>query len=112
MIQGGGFTADGTQKPTRAPIKNEADNGAQNLRGTIAMARTNDPDSATAQFFINVTTNMPLNHTSKDDGRTWGYAVFGYVVDGMPVADKIRFVKTGRGDRPVEPVIIESITRL
>lgn len=111
MIQGGGFDAELTPKPTEAPIKNEADNGLTNERGTLAMARTNDPDSATAQFFINVTDNPALDHRGKQSGRTWGYAVFGRVIEGMDVVDEIRFVPTeARGphqDVPVEPVVIE-----
>lgn len=113
MIQGGGFDAELEQKPTDAPIKNEADNGMANARGTIAMARTNDPDSATAQFFINVVDNPSLDHRGKQSGRTWGYAVFGRVTEGMDVVDEIRFVPTeARGphqDLPVEPVVIESV---
>lgn len=113
MIQGGGFDADLAQQPTEAPIKNEADNGLSNERGTLAMARTNDPDSATAQFFINVVDNTALDHRGKQSGRTWGYAVFGRVVEGMEVVDEIRFVPTeARGphqDVPIEPVIIERV---
>jgi len=113
MIQGGGFDADLGQKSTDAPIKNEADNGMWNERGTLAMARTNDPDSATAQFFINVVDNPALDHRGKQSGRTWGYAVFGRVTEGMDVVDEIRFVPTeARGphqDVPVEPVVIERI---
>jgi cyclophilin family peptidyl-prolyl cis-trans isomerase len=113
MIQGGGFDTDFQQKPTREPIQNEADNGLENLRGTLAMARTNDPHSATSQFFINVTDNSFLNHRGAQSGRTWGYAVFGQVVDGMDVVDSIRNVETGsRGfhrDVPTEPVIIERV---
>jgi len=114
MIQGGGFTPDYERKPTNAPIVNEADNGLKNQRGTIAMARTMEPNSATAQFFINVKDNDFLNHTSKTP-RGWGYAVFGKVVKGMDVVDKIRKVKTGPGgvfpqDVPQEAVIIERIT--
>ncbi|MGF1525403.1 MAG: peptidylprolyl isomerase [Candidatus Competibacterales bacterium] len=115
MIQGGGFTPEMARKPTKAPIANEADNGLANDRGTIAMARTSDPHSATAQFFINVTNNRMLNHTAPTD-RGWGYAVFGEVVDGMEVVDAIRQVATGRrgpyGDVPVEPVVIEKVTVL
>lgn len=110
MIQGGGMTADMKPKPTRDPIVNEADNGLKNLRGTVAMARTNVVDSATSQFFINVEVNGALDHVSKDDSRTWGYAVFGKVVDGMDVVDDIRFVKTGPRDVPVETVLIESVS--
>lgn len=111
MIQGGGFTVDMQQKPTRDPIPNEADNGLQNKRGTIAMARTMDPHSATAQFFINVVDNPSLNHQSPASGSTWGYAVFGRVIEGMEVVDEIRYVEThsvgGHQDVPVEPVVIE-----
>ncbi len=113
MVQGGGFDTDFQQKPTREPIENEADNGLSNERGTLAMARTNDPHSATAQFFINVTDNDFLNHRSTASGQTWGYAVFGRVVDGMDVVDTIREVDTGRRgmhqDVPVEDVIIERV---
>ena len=109
MIQGGGFTADSEQKPTRDPIVNEADNGLSNLRGTIAMARTNDVNSATAQFFINVELNAGLDHTGTLSSREWGYAVFGKVIDGMDVVDDIRFVETGANDWPVETVLIESV---
>jgi cyclophilin family peptidyl-prolyl cis-trans isomerase len=109
MIQGGGLDADYRQLPTREPIPNEADNGMRNLRGTIAMARTNDPDSATSQFFINVEANPPLDHTGKTDSRAWGYTVFGHVVDGMDVVDKIRFVRTDARDTPLEPVMIEGV---
>jgi len=109
MIQGGGMTPDMIEKPTRDPIKNEADNGLKNQRGTVAMARTNVVDSATSQFYINVEVNGALNHTSTESSRTWGYAVFGRVVDGMDVVDEVRFVETGRGDVPVEVVLIESV---
>lgn len=113
MVQGGGFTADLTQKPTREPVRNEADNGLKNLRGTVAMARTNDPHSATSQFFINVEANPALDHTGMDNSRAWGYTVFGAVVSGMNVVDDIRFVETGRvkgmSDVPLEPVVIESV---
>ncbi len=113
MIQAGGFDTDFEQKPTRDPIENEADNGLENERGTLAMARTNDPHSATSQFFINVTDNSFLNHQSKQSGRTWGYAVFGRVVDGMDVVDQIRQVETGNQGMhqnvPVEPVVIERV---
>jgi cyclophilin family peptidyl-prolyl cis-trans isomerase len=93
MVQGGGFTADMQQKPTQAPVVNEADNGLKNRRGTVAMARTMDPNSATSQFFINTVDNGFLDHTGKNP-RGWGYAVFGKVVEGMDVVDKIRAVKT------------------
>ena len=109
MIQGGGFTTDMSQKPTKAPIKNEADNGLRNDRGTIAMARTNIIDSATSQFFINQVNNDFLNHGDGD----FGYAVFGRVVDGMDVVDKISAVKTGpkgvHRDVPEETVLVESV---
>lgn len=109
MIQGGGMTADMERKPTREPIVNEADNGLKNLRGTIAMARTSEINSATAQFFINVEVNGSLDYTGKESSRSWGYAVFGRVTDGMDVVDEIRFVKTGRNDVPLETVLIESV---
>ncbi len=108
MIQGGGFDAQMNQKPTRAPIKNEADNGLANDAYTIAMARTAVPDSATAQFFINVADNEFLDYPGQDG---WGYCVFGRVVEGMDVVDKIKGVKTSRSgfhqDVPVEDVVIE-----
>jgi cyclophilin family peptidyl-prolyl cis-trans isomerase len=94
MIQGGGYTADFSRKQTRAPIKNEADNGLKNVRGSISMARTRDPHSASAQFFINVVDNSALDHKAPD-ARGWGYAVFGKVVEGMDVVDKIRGQSTG-----------------
>ncbi len=113
MILGGGFTPDLRQKPTRAPVPLEADNGLKNDRGTIAMARTSDPNSATAQFFINVKNNDMLN-APNPDGH--GYTVFGKVVSGMDVVDKIRAVPTGAQgpmrDVPVEPVVIRSATVL
>lgn len=113
MIQGGGFEPDLNQKPVREPIVNEADNGLTNARGTIAMARTNMPHSATAQFFINVTDNPSLDHRGKQSGGTWGYAVFGQVTEGMDVVDAIRFVETatsgGLRDVPIDPVIIERV---
>ena len=113
MIQGGGFTAEMEQKETRAPIENEANNGLKNDRGAIAMARTQDPHSATAQFFINVQDNDFLNHTGENI-QGWGYAVFGRLTDGEDVLDKIRCVQTGgqagHQDVPVEPIIIESVT--
>ncbi len=114
MIQGGGFTAELDKKPTREPIQNEADNGLANDRGTVAMARTPDPHSATAQFFINTADNAFLNHTGKD-ARGWGYAVFGTVVEGLEVVDAISGVATTRkgamADVPVEPVVILSARR-
>ena len=108
MIQGGGHTADMKEKPTREPIANEAHNGLKNARGTIAMARTSNPHSATAQFFINLVDNDALNPGGAD---AYGYAVFGKVVAGLDVIDKIAAVKTGRSgmhrDVPVEDIIIE-----
>jgi peptidyl-prolyl cis-trans isomerase B (cyclophilin B) len=113
MIQGGGFTSDMRQKPTRTPIQNEADNRVANARGTIAMARTNDPHSATAQFFINLKDNGFLDHTGKHP-QGWGYAVFGKVVEGMDVVDKIADVRTTRKGMhenvPAEAVVIEKTT--
>jgi cyclophilin family peptidyl-prolyl cis-trans isomerase len=112
MIQGGGFDKDMNRKPTRSPIKNEAGNGLNNTAGTVAMARTNEVNSATSQFFINVKDNDFLNH--KDEGGSFGYAVFGKVVSGMDVVHKIEAVKTatkdGNQNVPVEPVLIKSIT--
>jgi len=112
MIQGGGFTAAMEQKPTKSPIKNEAGNGLKNDTGTIAMARTSDPDSATAQFFINVKSNDFLNRDKAQDGV--GYTVFGKVIEGMDVVRKIEQVQTSRkgmyADMPVESVLIKSIT--
>ncbi|MFQ5549998.1 MAG: peptidylprolyl isomerase, partial [Gemmatimonadales bacterium] len=109
--QGGGFTAELGEKPTRSPIKNEADNGLKNLRGTLAMARTSDVNSATSQFFINLADNSFLDHGERD----FGYAVFAKVVDGLDVLDTIAQAKTGTQgsyqDVPIEPVTIESITR-
>ncbi len=109
MIQGGGFDADMSQKDTRDPIRNEADNGQKNLRGTLAMARTQVVDSATAQFFINLRDNNFLNH----GGRDFGYTVFGKVTAGMDIVDAIANVPTsnhaGHSDVPVEPVVIESV---
>lgn len=111
MVQGGGFDSAMYQRPTRAPITNEADNGRRNDRGTIAMARTSDPHSATGQFFINVADNDFLNHTERTSAG-WGYAVFGRVVEGMEVVDNIVQVPTGRSgpheNVPREPVVIES----
>ena len=114
MVQGGGFTTDMQQKPTRAPVKNEAGNGLKNDRGTIAMARTQVADSATSQFFINVVDNAFLNRAESQDGV--GYCVFGRVVEGMEAVDAIRNVATGRrgyfSDVPVEPVLINQIVRV
>ena len=113
MIQGGGFAPGMSQKPTDKPIDNEANNGLKNDKYTIAMARTNDPHSATAQFFINVADNGFLNHTAPS-AQGWGYAVFGKVVAGTDVVDKIAAVKTGtrgfHGDVPKEDVVIEKAT--
>jgi len=110
MIQGGGMRAGLVENPTRAPIENEADNGLKNLRGTIAMARTQDPHSATAQFFINLKDNSFLDHTEKSP-TGWGYAVFGQVISGMDVVDQIASVETGsvgyHEDVPIDDVIIE-----
>ena len=115
VIQGGGFTPDMQQRDTRAPIKNEADNGLKNLRGTLSMARTNVVDSATSQFFVNLVDNAFLDHSAKTD-QGWGYAVFARVIDGMDVVDEIAAVKTGNvgpyGDVPVEPVVIEKAERV
>ena len=111
MIQGGGFTQDMKQKPTQAPVENEADNGLKNNAYTVAMARTSDPHSATAQFFVNVSDNDFLNYTAKNPSG-WGYTVFGKVVEGQDVVDSIKTVPTGtsRGhqDVPTKPVVIES----
>lgn len=109
MIQGGGMTPDMQQKPTRAPIENEADNGLNNAIGSIAMARTNDPHSASAQFFINVQDNGFLNHSAKTPSG-WGYCVFGKVVKGMDVVNKIKSVPTGFQDVPQETVLIEKVS--
>jgi len=110
MIQGGGFTPDFRQRPTRAPIENEANNGLKNVRYSVAMARTGDPHSATAQFFINVSDNDFLNHRSPD-GNGWGYCVFGHVVAGTEVVDRIKSVPTGnRGmhqNVPEQDVLID-----
>jgi peptidyl-prolyl cis-trans isomerase B (cyclophilin B) len=109
MIQGGGMTPDMQEKPTQAPIQNEADNGLKNTAYSIAMARTSDPHSATAQFFINVKNNNFLDHQSKTPNG-WGYAVFGKVAKGQPVVNRIKAVSTGRkgmhDDVPVTPVVI------
>ena len=114
MIQGGGFTRDMNQKDTKPPVKNEARADAKNDRGTIAMARTSEVHSATAQFFINVKDNGFLNHRD-ETARGFGYCAFGKVVDGMDVVDKIKAVRTGRAggmdDVPVEPVTIKSVRR-
>ena len=112
VVQGGGLTADMKQKPTRAPIRNEATNGLKNRRGTLSMARTNDPHSATSQFFINLVDNAFL-----DPGRSGaGYAVFGHVVEGMDVVDKMAATKTGNKsghqDVPVTPIEVKSARRV
>ncbi len=113
MIQGGGHTEDMTEKPTRAPIANEANRGLKNTVGTIAMARTDAPHSATAQFFINLEDNDFLDHTATTN-LGWGYAVFGKVTAGMDVINRIAKVKTtskqGHDDVPCEPIIIEKVT--
>ena len=113
MIQGGGMLPDMTEKPRGTPIQNEADNGLKNLRGTLAMARTGEPHSATSQFFINVNDNYFLNHRGKSV-EGWGYAVFGQVIDGMPVVDAIVAVQRGNygphQDVPLEPVVMKKVT--
>ncbi len=113
MIQGGGMLPDMAEKPRGTPIQNEADNGLKNLRGTLAMARTGEPHSATSQFFINVNDNYFLNHRGKSV-EGWGYAVFGQVVEGMEVADAIVAVPRGNrgphGDVPLEPVVMKKVT--
>jgi len=113
MIQGGGMTADMQEKTTSEPIINEAPNGLSNKRGTLAMARTGNPHSATSQFFINVQDNGNLDYTDQNSSRGWGYAVFGKVTDGMDVVEQIRFVETKKAgphsDVPVAPVTIESV---
>jgi peptidyl-prolyl cis-trans isomerase B (cyclophilin B) len=115
MIQGGGFTAEMQPKPGKGPIKNEADKGLNNDRGTIAMARTGDPHSATAQFFINSVNNNFLNHKNKTQ-QGWGYAAFGRVIEGLDVVDAISAVQTTRRgmyrDVPVDPVMIKSVKRI
>jgi len=114
MVQGGGYGLDLQRKPALAPIPNEADNGLRNLRGTLAMARTNDPNSATAQFFVNVVDNAMLDHRGKTPAG-WGYAVFGKVVEGMDVVDKIVSVPTmtvqemGMADVPKQPVVMTKV---
>jgi len=114
MVQGGGFTEKFQQKQVRAPIANEANNGLKNVRGTVAMARTNDPNSATAQFFVNVVDNEFLDFRAPT-AQGWGYAVFGKVVEGMDVVDKIRNVPTGSGgpfggDVPTKTIVIQRAT--
>ncbi|MGW7313200.1 peptidylprolyl isomerase [Streptomyces sp. NPDC054854] len=115
MNQGGGLTADMRQKPTREPVRNEADNGLRNTRYTVAMARTSAPHSATSQFFVNTADNPALDHTSTTPGG-YGYAVFGVVTEGQDVVDSIAAVRTGRagghGDVPLVPVVIEKAAPL
>ncbi|MCK0768807.1 MULTISPECIES: peptidylprolyl isomerase [Chromohalobacter] len=110
MVQGGGFDTQFEQKPTRAPIDNEADNGLKNVKGSVAMARTQDPHSASAQFFINVADNDFLNHRDKSM-QGWGYCVFAEVAEGMDVVEKIKNIRTTRrgmhADVPAEDVILE-----
>ncbi len=109
MVQGGGFTINMTRKPTRESVQNEAKNGLKNRRGTLAMARTSDPHSATGQFFINHRDNAFLDYPGQDG---WGYAVFGKLISGEDVLDKIAAVKTGSGDVPGQPVVIQSVRRV
>lgn len=114
VIQGGGMTPEMGRKPTRDPIRNEADNGLKNTRGTICMARTPDPHSATSQFFINLRDNTNLDHTSPDP-KGWGYCVFGKVVDGMDTVDAIAAAQTGNraghADVPLQDIVIEHAVR-
>ncbi|MGY4677305.1 peptidylprolyl isomerase [Pasteurella sp. P03HT] len=113
MVQAGGFDREMKQKKAHSPIKNEANNGLKNLRGTVAMARTSDPHSATSQFFINTVDNAFLDF-SAETAQGWGYAVFGQVIEGMDVVDKISQVETGRSgfhrDVPKQPVVIQSVS--
>ena len=109
MVQGGGYDESGSQRATRAPVKNEAKNGLKNVRGSIAMARTSDPHSASAQFFINHADNGFLDFPGRDG---WGYCVFGKVTEGMDVVDKIATTQTGGGDVPVKTITIKSVTVL
>jgi cyclophilin family peptidyl-prolyl cis-trans isomerase len=116
MIQGGGFTREFEQKPTAEPIRNEADNALKNERGTVAMARTSAPHSATAQFYINLVDNASLDHKDRSF-QGWGYAVFGKVVEGMDVVDRIGSAETGPrgpfpGDVPQQPIVIERVSRV
>jgi cyclophilin family peptidyl-prolyl cis-trans isomerase len=119
MIQGGGFDEQFLQKPTRGPVENEANNGLRNTRGTVAMARTADPHSATAQFFINTSNNRNLDHSAPTQ-TGWGYTVFGQVTEGMDVVERIGTTRTGMGrlngrpaqDVPVMPIIIQRVSRL
>ena len=117
MIQGGGYDEDLSKKSTNAPIQNEASNGLKNIRGSIAMARLNSPHSATSQFFINVQDNPSLDYTGSQTGRTWGYAVFGQVIQGLDVVDEIRFTLTGpnppfRSDVPIKTMLIKKVSIL
>jgi len=113
VIQGGGLESGMKEKPTQSPIENEADNGLKNVTGSICMARTNDPHSATSQFFINLKDNQFLDHTEKSP-QGWGYAVFGQVTDGMDVVEAIAAVQTGNAgfhqDVPVEDIVVEKVT--
>ena len=113
VIQGGGMESGMKEKPTQPPIENEADNGLKNVTGSICMARTNDPHSATSQFFINLKDNQFLDHTEKNP-QGWGYAVFGQVTDGMDVVEAIAAVQTGNAgfhqDVPVEDIVVEKVT--
>ena len=115
MVQGGGYDQQLEKKSTRVPVHNEADNGLKNTRGTVAMARTNDPHSATSQFFVNVADNAFLDHSAKD-AHGWGYAVFGRVTEGLDVVDKIKAVKTGSmgpfsKDAPLANVVMTQVRR-
>ena len=115
MVQGGGYDASYERRATKAPVQNEADNGLKNTRGTVAMARTGDPDSATAQFFVNVVDNKFLDHTAKEP-QGWGYTVFGTVTEGMDVVDKIKAVATGAQgpfskDAPTTAITITTVKR-
>jgi cyclophilin family peptidyl-prolyl cis-trans isomerase len=115
MVQGGGYDARYEKKPVRTPVQNEADNGLKNLRGTVAMARTSDPHSATAQWFVSVADNAFLDHKAKNDAG-WGYTVFGRVTQGMDVVDRIVSAKTGATgpftkDAPLQPITIRSVRR-
>jgi peptidyl-prolyl cis-trans isomerase B (cyclophilin B) len=118
MIQGGGFTAEKTPKPTKSPIRNEADNGLKNVRGAISMARTGDPNSATSQFFINTVDNARLDHVAKEP-RGWGYCAFGKVIGGWDTVEKIRSVDVevnsllgGENSAPVSPILIQKVSRV
>jgi peptidyl-prolyl cis-trans isomerase B (cyclophilin B) len=115
MVQGGGYDAAYNKRPTRPPVENEADNGLRNTTGTVAMARTSDPDSATAQFFVNVSDNAFLDHQGKTQ-QGWGYCVFGAVTEGMDVVQRIKASPTGAQgpfakDAPLQPVVITSVKR-